>query len=305
MLAWALALAGLGDGLRAAPALGTQAPRFVPTSDGGFAFDTGILRGRLRIGGKSLGLQDVVHLPTGTRLDRSNGLLSHYRVFANGRRWGSGAWDWPSLARLRDDGAVEVTWSATPERRFGLQATYRWQDPVTVDLETTVTAEMALSGFESFVASYFHESFTRAAVATGPSGWLRLDRSAGDWQIFPRDEAAMTLIRDGRWRLEPHPVEWQLRPRLTTPLARRWIPATGLSAVLMAPSAECFAVSSPHETEAHYSTYLSLFGRDLKPGESARARTRLWIGIAESDASIAARHEAYIVGLRDPVGRVR
>jgi hypothetical protein len=33
----------------------------------------------------------VVHVPTGARLDRSNGLLSHYRVFTRGVRHGGGA----------------------------------------------------------------------------------------------------------------------------------------------------------------------------------------------------------------------
>ncbi len=31
----------------------------------------------------------------------------------------------------------------------------------------------------------------------------------------------------------------------------------------------------PHQTEQHYSCYLSLFGRDLKAGEVGRARARL------------------------------
>ncbi|MGC8988614.1 MAG: hypothetical protein ACP5MD_00665, partial [Verrucomicrobiia bacterium] len=68
---------------------------FSPAADGGFEFDTGVLRGRLAKGAKPLGLTDVVHVPTGARLDGSNGLLSHYRVFTRGKRYGGGAWDWP------------------------------------------------------------------------------------------------------------------------------------------------------------------------------------------------------------------
>jgi len=37
----------------------------------------------------------------------------------------------------------------------------------------------------------------------------------------------------------------------------------------------CFAVASPHELEGHYSTYFSLFGRDLRAGESATATVRM------------------------------
>jgi len=46
-----------------------------------FTFDTGLLRGQLCAGGKSIGLSSVVHIPSGTRLDRSMGLFSHYQVF--------------------------------------------------------------------------------------------------------------------------------------------------------------------------------------------------------------------------------
>ena len=40
---------------------------------------------------------------------------------------------------------------------------------------------------------------------------------------------------------------------------------------------DCFAVLTPFEAEPHRSMYLSLFGKDLKAGETARARARLVI----------------------------
>jgi hypothetical protein len=48
--------------------------------------------------------------------------------------------------------------------------------------------------------------------------------------------------------------------------------------VLIAQTNDCFAVSTPHQTEGHFSTYLSLFGRDLPAGETAFARAELWVG---------------------------
>ena len=44
---------------------------------------------------------------------------------------------------------------------------------------------------------------------------------------------------------------------------------------MLAPSADCFGIATPYEGEGHYSTYLCLFGRDLRAGESAVARVRL------------------------------
>ncbi len=270
---------------------GAQA--FKPAADGGFEFDTGVLRGRLRAGGRSLGLSSVVHVPTATRLDSSNGLFSHYRVFTRGKRHGGGAWDWPSTATLRPDGAVEVVFPATPERPIELKALYRWADPATLDLETAVRAVSDLEAFESFLASYFSAPFTNSIVyardstsTANRSRFVAADKAAGDWQIFPRDDAATGVIQDGRWQLEPNPVAWVIRPPLARPLAVRRAPVTGLTAILMAAPTDCFAIATPHESEGHYSTYLSLFGRDLKAGESARARARLVILPLPGDAEI-------------------
>ena len=266
-------------------------PGFQAAADGGFTFDTGVLRGKLRAGGKSVGLTEVIHVPSGTRLDRGQGLFSHYRVFTRGRRYGGGAWDWPSTATLRPDGAVEVLFPPAEGRPIEMKAVYRWADPATLDLETTVRAVEDLPAFESFLASYFTEGFTNAlayvqsASGTAPQpGFLAAEKSAADWHMFPRDAVATALIQDGRWQLEPHPVTWSIRPFLAWPLAIRRAPAVDLVAVLMAPATDCFAVASPFETEGHYSTYLSLFGRDIKAGETVRARARIVIAAGAADA---------------------
>ena len=73
---------------------------FIASGTNGFAFDTGVLKGKLRAGGKSTGLSSVVHLPTGVTLDSSMGLFGHYRLFSTNKRYGTAAWDWPSDARL-------------------------------------------------------------------------------------------------------------------------------------------------------------------------------------------------------------
>ena len=291
------ATACLVAALCAVASQGAQA--FKAAGDGGFEFDTGVLRGRLRAGGKSLGLSSVVHIPTAKRLDSSNGLFSHYRVFTRGKRHGGGAWDWPSSAALRPDGAVEVMFAATPERPIEMQALYRWVDPATLDLETKVRAVSDIEAFESFLASYFSAPFTNSIVcardAAGPSQmrFVAADKPAGDWQMFPRDDAAVGVIRDGRWQIEPNPVAWVIRPPLARPLAVRRAPATGLSAILMAAPTDCFAIATPHESEGHYSTYLSLFGRDLKAGETARARARLVILTSPNDAEIVRQYETW------------
>jgi hypothetical protein len=62
----------------------------------------------------------------------------------------------------------------------------------------------------------------------------------------------------------------------------------------MTPPKDCFAVLTPFQTEPHYSTYLSLFGRDLRAGETASARSRLVITPQIPDAQINALYESYV-----------
>jgi hypothetical protein len=257
---------------------------FTPSGTNEFAFNTGVLRGKLRAEGKSKGLSNVEYIPTGTILDRSMGLVGHYRVFTVGKRYGNGAWDWPSQATLRPDGAVEVRWPAAPDRPFEMSALYRWAAPNALDVTTTVHARTNLLKFESFLASYFSEGFTNSLVFVqrspdngGTKGFLAAKPEAGTWQAFARDAAAEAIIRDGRWTLLPNPVDWVLRPHLQKPLGIRHAPANGITAVLTSAPGDCFAICTPDQNEGHRSMYLSIFGRDLAAGQTARARARLTI----------------------------
>jgi hypothetical protein len=277
----ATATAGLG-----VPALAAPRPelRFRAGVGGEFTFDTGVVRGKLRAGGQSSGLTEVVHVPTRATISGSIGLCGHYRVFTTNRRYGGGARDWPSGAELLGDGSVKVHWPSAPERPFVLEAHYRWVAPDTFDIETTVKAAAELPNFESFLASYFAPSFTNSLVyaqdASKHPAFLAAEESQGVWQMFPRDEAALSIIHDGRWKIPPSPVEWVMRPPLTCPLGMRRDPSTGLAAILMAPRADSYAVATPHQKEAHFSLYLAQFGRTIRAGETARARARLAIGSA-------------------------
>jgi hypothetical protein len=280
-----LTAVAVAHGLQAAQASGKPSRdsrlAFVAAGTNGFTFDTGVLKGKLRAGGKSTGLSSVVHVPTGMALDHSMGLFSHYRVFTANKRYGTAAWDWPSEATLRLDGGVEVRWPSAEDRPFGLRAVYRWAAPNTLDVETSVQARTNLAKFESFLASYFAEGFTNACVYVRSNGqaWLMgAEKSDGVWQAFPRDAEAVSIIQDGRWKFAPSPVEWVIRPTLAKPLGVRRCPANDLRVLVMAPPQDCFAVLTPFETETHRSMYLSLFGKDLKAGETARARARLVIG---------------------------
>lgn len=267
--------------------------RFHPAEGGAFQFDTGILNGTLRAEGRSIGLLPVTHVPSGATLARSMGLFSIYRVFSDGRRYGKGMWDWPSQAELSRNGAVAVRWPAAGDRPFEMRALYRWAGPGTLDIEVSVRPERDMHGFETFLAAYFGEQFTSSTVLVKGGQFMAAERDRGQWQMFPRNPDAVSLIRDGRWKIPPNPVDWAILPEFEQPVAVRRDPASGLTAVVMAPARDCFAIATPDQSDPHYSIYLSLFGRDVKKGETARARARLVMLSSPDEMQIRDLYRSY------------
>lgn len=280
-----------------APAAGTLA--FAP-ADKEYRFDTGLWRGTLRSQGRSLGLMPVADATAGTAVTHGFGLLSHYRLLDAQTRYGHGAWDWASTARVLPDGAVEVAWSADAAHPFDLRAVYRWTAPHTCDVTTRVVPRQPLVRFEVFLASYFAGFpasfvYVQACPETGgQAGLLEAKKAVAVWQMFPRDAEAVQIIGDGRWQRPPNPVDWKIMPPLAGPLAVRRDAATGLAALVMAPPDDCFAVATPFGEEGHRSLYLSLLGRDVAAGQTATARARLVLARDVSDAQAVALYQAYV-----------
>ena len=270
--------------------------RFHPAEGGAFHFDTGVLKGTLRAEGRSIGLLPVTHLPTGAAMARSMGLFGIYRVFSDGRRYGSGMWNFPSEATPASDGAVTVRWPPAGDRPFQMQAVYRWAGPASLDIDISVRPEQDLHGFEAFLAAYLGEQFTSSAALAKGGRLLAADRENGAWQMFPGGPEAVSLIRDGRWKIPPNPVDWVIRPEFEQPIAVRRDPASGLAAVIMAPAQDCFAIATPQQGDSHYSLYLSLFGRDVKKGETARARARLVVLGAPEEKDVRELYREYTRG---------
>ena len=276
----------------------TGKPQFVKGQNGEYTFDTGIIKGVLRKGGKSRGLSSVVHIPTGARLDGGSGMLGYYRVFTANHRYGSAGWNWPSTARLRSDGAVEIAWPAEAGRPFTMASVYRWRDAKTLDIKTTVKADKDLDDFEVFLSSYFHKTLTTPAVCvhTGPGtppAFMVAEQAKGDWQMFLRSPEVLSMVRDGRWLQPPNPVDWVIRPPLAQPICVRRGPETDATAILMAPRQDCYAISAPYKGETHYSLYLSLFGHDIEAGHSATARARFVVAGDISDQEVLGLYDVY------------
>lgn len=264
-----------------------------------FSCATGLLRGTLRCGGKSLGLTPLIYNKSGTPIAGKYGLVSHYRLLDSQHRYGHAGWTWASTATLLPGGRVQVKWTADAEHPFDMQAEYQWSAPGALDVTTRVTAHQDLRNFEVFLASYF-SGFAEARVyvqhlpdATTTSGLMEATRALGPWQTYPRDAAAVPIIQDGRWRRPPNPVDWKIMPQLAAPLALRRDANTGLVGLLMAPRDDCFAISTPYGADGHRSLYLSLLGRDIHQDQDAVARARLVIAHNVSNARAITLYQDY------------
>jgi len=302
LLDWAL----LATTLLLVPAFAgdTDAAKLAFTAAGAeFTFDTGALKGTLhgkeRKQGPSLGLQPVVEASAGVNMAGPHGMFSLYRLLSADARYGAAAWDWASETKLLPDGAAEIRWSPDKDHPFEMTAVYRFSAPNTVDLQVTVKPQQDLKRFELFLATYFAGfpatfAYVKDPDAGGKPGFLEVKKGAVVWHTFPRDEKTAEIFGDGRWKRPPNPVDWKMMPPLAAPMALRRDAKSGLAAVFMAPADDCFAISMPYGEEPHRSVYMSLFGRDIKAGESASARARLVIGKDLSDEKAAELYKAYV-----------
>jgi len=101
------------------------------------------------------------------------------------------------------------------------------------------------------------------------------------------------MILDGRWQLEPHPIEWTLQSERAWPTSLRRDPETGVAVIFMTEPEETFAIYSPHATQRHYALYYSLFGRDLRAGETVSARARAVVLMNPSEDALIREAEAF------------
>lgn len=295
------AVLSLGASIQArAAAAADPNPLAFKSSGAGFRFDTGTLQGTLHEQGKALGLKSLRFADVATTVSGAYGIFSPYRLLTAEARFGVAGWDWASRAELLPDGAVQVAWQPDALHPLAMTARYRWAAHDTLDLQVTVQPRRDLKNFEFFLASYFNGfpaafAWVQAAPGSGDkSGFMAALKANGDWQTFARDGQSAALFADGRWKHPPNPVEWKVVAQPALPLALRRDEASGLTAVLMAPPRECFAVSMPQSLDNHRSVYLSLFGRDLASGEKATARARLVIGKGISDEMALTIYQAYI-----------
>ncbi|MBP7933261.1 MAG: hypothetical protein KA354_01320 [Phycisphaerae bacterium] len=269
---------------------------FRSTEAGQFVFDTGAYRGLLQVDDTHQGILSLVDVKTGEELAKGikdYGLFNVYRLLASNKRWGDAGWTLPKKCRLMANGSVRIDWAAADDRPFDLAAALQWKAPDTLDMEIAVTPRQDLPKFEVFLSSYVKAGMRSlvylgtARHGSGKAAFVPGDATpltVGTYLSFPRNLHAAQLVCDGRWEQGQNPVQWSITRYLAAPLAMRQDPKSGQTLLFMARPQDCFAIETsynmdpPDGVAGHYSTYLSLFGQDLKAGEEAKAVARLVAG---------------------------
>jgi hypothetical protein len=285
--------------------------RFKDAGNGIFDFDTGKYRGQLKLDGKYQGLYPLTDAATKTEWVHPPGIFSFYRVLTTNGRYGKNARDWPTQSKVTGNGAVSVHWPPAEEHPVEITGVYRWTRADTLDLDISVTPQRDMPMFELFMSSYFGKTFfaqvyTRRCGASEPSfePIEKKTKTPDRYVMYPRDDEAVEMIRDGRWKIGSNPVDWAVEPYLAAPLVLRRDTEKGLVAIMMCPPDDCFAVASPWnpptpDAGGYRSLYLCLFGRDLKSGETAQAKCRLVFGQNIDNRQALKLYQAYLKELQN------
>lgn len=259
---------------------------------GELRFQTEHLQGVLRANGRQQAISELVYRPTGVRIDRDM-LVALYRLLARSG-WMGEARAMAHTVTLTEDG-LELTWAPRLAHQVQLRAQFAIREPASIDCMIDVTGYAYYPAYEVFVSSYFAANFRsggyvqpRRRAATALPIQVQPETNPvyqGIYVTFPRDEAAAHLFTDGRWQRGRHFTRFLPARYYGLPLGFYAQEDGPVDAVFMGLPQDTFAVSMAYTTSdpadsvgQHNSLYLSLFGRDLHPGERWRTAVRLVIG---------------------------
>jgi hypothetical protein len=274
-------------------------------------FETARLRGILVADGSGKPtlcnhrLRELAHKPSGTRVstEAARGAMpqfgySLFRVLARDAYLTELRATPPCVSPVEN--GVQLVWDPTLRHRAKVCAEFAIREPNALDLDLRVEGYAYYPDYEVLLSMYVAPGFAGGAYVRGRGGAAEQIRVAdhpafhGMYNFFPRDERAAHVLTDGRgqrgrwyWRvavgrLYAKPMAFSSNGQVDVALLGRGedVQAVGVT----------YAGDEARDGVAdHRGLYLSLFGRDLHPGEGWRTQTRLVVDDLGADA---ARHLA-------------
>ena len=297
-----------------------------------YAFETDEIQGALRPGNEfpHHGLTHLVHKATGVEFVHPlYAILNLYRFMHRDPAGGAATGMDSDLGNPRqgerrveaDASSVTLRWALQAPTHPEMAIRYEIVEPATIDMTVTVTPNAIAHDFEALLACYFdpvhlpHVYLARDRFELEDEPGLYADEPElapvnvnpvfrGGVLAYPRDEDAVGISVDGRWRdiARFSPVR-----RYKVPVCFQADRQQRVAAVLMSRPDDCFAVSSGYDSpdardrfHKHNPLYLSLFGGTLEPGEKRTARARLVV--TELDETFSQPLEHYAAFLAETGG---
>ena len=264
-------------------------------------------------------LRQLVHRPSGlcASTESARGAmpqfgLSLFRVLARGAYLTELRATRPEVTPL--DNGVRMVWPPSLRHQARVEAAWTVMEPNAVQLDLRVEGYAFYSDYEVLLSDYLAPGFVSGAyVRAGDLGkadpvQIRLpDHPAfhGMYNFFPRDERAGHLLTDGRGQRGRW--YWRVAVGRLYGLPLGFYSSGDVDVLLMGRPEDVNAVGATYAGDEardgvadHRGLYLSLFGRDLHPGQAWRTQARL---VLDDFGGDAARHgQAYQFFLRDVQG---
>lgn len=255
-------------------------------------FETDVIRGTVVADGRRFSVADLVWKPSEFKVDRGMA-LAPYRLLARSA-WMGEVREMAHTVAPTDDGIV-VTFQPTAAHHARLQVTVSFLDPDSIDCTVDITSHAYYPDYELMISAYFAEGLRPGAyIGPGVRGVTTEAEQVAPvespiyrdmYVAFPRDERAANLLNDGRWQRGRHFTRFTTARYYGLPVGVYAHEDSGLNVLLMGRPEDVFAVSMAYHSDnpldnvgQHRSLYLSLFGRDIHPGQRIRMTYRMQLG---------------------------
>ena len=245
--------------------------------------------------GKSHHFSKVIHKPSGLMISpddarmKKAGMLNFFRVLVEGGY----------LTELRvteaqlipEDDGLTMIFPPSIRLQAKIKVKFTFKEPNIIDMDLWVETLTNYPKFEILLSAYLAPGFESGVYVAkkefGPieSEQIRLTDQPmihGIWPFFPRDEAGVHLLTDGRHQKGRWFWRMAIGRRYGMPLA--FFSNDGVDAILMGKPEDVYAVGATYKGDAndnvadHRSLYLSLFGEDFKAGEGRHTQMRMIVG---------------------------
>lgn len=238
---------------------------------------------------------ELVHKATGVRVTPEGGMMEEAGSFTLFRSYAKNSWLTELRAikpevTLNENGALLV-WNPTVTHQAKVSAIFSTKEPNIIDMDISVEGYAFYPDYELLFSNYVADSLNGGLLVRSndladetecePIEVTHNPAFQGMYPFFPRDEHAAHIMTDGRgqkgrwyWRVAcgrryAFPIGFATDKRVDVVVMGRPEDVSSVGITYSADGDNYDGVAR------HHALYLSLFGKDLHPGDGWRTQVRL------------------------------